>query len=76
MNCRQWVVDVYRGADALTLNGGFQFPVSDFQVRSQETRNSKLKSVFLGYRTRQIHHSQQDENIRLQKRHSDMERKK
>jgi hypothetical protein len=40
MNCRQWVVDVYASADALTLDG-FQFPVSGFQVKL-ETRNSKL----------------------------------
>jgi len=33
MNCHQWVVDVLAGADALTLSGGFQFPVSGFQLR-------------------------------------------
>jgi hypothetical protein len=40
MNCRQWVVDAYASADALTLNGGFQFPVSGFQYHwKPETRN-------------------------------------
>jgi len=42
MNGRQWVVDVYADADALTLNGCCQLPLPDFQLKLLETRNSKL----------------------------------
>ena len=78
MNCRQWVVDVYPRADALTLNGevsSFQFLVSS---KLLETRNSKLETALMlfRHRTRQIHHRQQDENVGLQERHADVQAQK
>ena len=50
MNGRQWVVDVYADADALTLNGWCKFPVSGFQLL--ETRNSKLETDLMLFRYR------------------------
>jgi hypothetical protein len=53
MNCRQWVVDVYASADALTLNDySFWFP--------ELTGNQKLETLLMlfCYCARQIHHGQ------------------
>src|ERR1700730_5315034 len=80
MNCRQWVVDVYAGADALTLNGGFRlrFPVSSFWF-PEVTRNRKLETaslVLFRHCARQIDHGEQDENVCLQERHADVQPEK